>query len=172
MKLLQRLLKIVLDSLEIYIPTISFIILFCVFNLQVFYRYALNQPLTWPPEIISITFLWTTILAASYAQRNNEHVSFSVIYDRVSGKSQFIMRMIANALIAIAFTVALWPSLSYVLFMSFKKTTVLKIPYSIVFFPMIIFLVLIIGRMLYAIYTDIKVLREVGFANLKKAELS
>ena len=172
MKTLKNIFSFILNCLEIYIPTISFIILFIVFNLQVFYRYALNQPLTWPPEVISITFLWTTILAASYAQRKNEHVSFSVIYDRVSAQLQFIMRLIANLLVVLAFLLALRPTYSYIMFMSFKKTTVLKIPYSIVFFPMLIFLLLIIGRMLYATYNDIKTLREVGFAGLKKAEIS
>lgn len=170
MKLLQQLVKIVLDIIEIYIPTISFIILFSVFNLQVFYRYALNQPLTWPPEIISISFLWTTILAASYAQRNNEHVSFSIIYDRISKQGQMVMRLIANGLVALAFLVALQPTYSFVMFMSFKKSTIFKIPYSVIFFPMIIFLVLISGRMIYAIYTDISLLRKVGFKGLDQGE--
>ncbi len=147
---------IILDTLEIYIPTLAFTVMFVVFILQVFFRYFLNNPLTWPPEIISLTFIWTTVLGACYAQRTGEHVAFSLLYDNVSAKLQLAMRLIGNGLIAIIFLIALKPSFDYVQFMSFRSSIVLKIPFSVIFFPFVIFLILIIGRMSYAVYVDIK----------------
>ena len=155
---LKRVGGISLDVLEIYIPTLSFTIMFAVFVLQVFYRYFLNDPLTWPPEIISMTFIWTTVLGACYAQRKFEHVAFSVVYDRLSAMGQLIFRLLGNGFIAVAFILALGPVYNYISFMDFQKTTVLEISYSIVFAPFLIFMLLIIGRMLHAIGVDIGIL--------------
>jgi TRAP-type C4-dicarboxylate transport system permease small subunit len=147
--------SIILDTLEIYIPTLAFSVMFLVFIIQVFYRYFLNNPLTWPPEIISMTFIWTTVLGACYAQRTGEHVAFSLLYDRASAKVQLAMRLLGNGLIAIIFLIALKPAFDYVTFMSFRSSIVLKIPFSVIYFPFVIFLVLIIGRMLHAVFVDI-----------------
>ncbi len=155
---LKRAGHFLLDTLEIYIPTISFSVMFIIFVVQVFYRYALNNPLTWPPEIISMTFIWTTVLGACYAQRKAEHVSFTVVYDRLSAMGQLIFRLLGNGFVAVAFLIALRPVYEYIDFMSFQKTTVLRIPMSMVFAPFLIFQVLIIGRMLYAIAQDVAVL--------------
>ena len=154
--LLKKTGSIVLDTLEIYIPTVAFTIMFLVFILQVFYRYFLNNPLTWPPEVISMTFIWTTVLGACYAQRSGEHVAFSLLYDKVPAKVQLAMRLLGNGLIAVTFLIALKPAFDYVQFMSFRSSIVLKIPFSVIYFPFVVFLILIIGRMSYAVFVDIK----------------
>jgi len=153
--ILKRSGAFLLDLLEIYIPTISFAIMFIVFIVQVFYRYFLNNPLTWPPEIISLTFIWTTVLGACYAQREREHVMFTILYDKSPPKIQLATRLIGNGLIALTFLIALKPAIDYVQFMNFRVSTVLKIPFSYIFAPFVVFLVLIIGRMFYDIYLDI-----------------
>ena len=156
MVIMKRAGKFILDTLEIYIPTAAFTVMFLVFIIQVFFRYFLNNPLTWPPEIISMTFIWTTVLGACYAQRTGEHVAFSLLYDRASAKVQLTMRLLGNGLIALIFLIALKPAFDYVMFMSFRSSTVLKIPFSVIFFPFVVFLILISGRMAYAIYLDIR----------------
>lgn len=158
MAIAKRVGNIMLDTLEIYIPTAAFLTMFVVFNLNVFYRYFLNNPLTWPPEVISIAFIWTTVLGACYAQRKADHVAFTVIYDRLAARSQLFFRLIGNGFIAFAFMLALKPTYDYVTFMDFKATTVLKIPFSIAFAPFLIFMILIIGRMFHAIYLDLRML--------------
>ena len=154
--LLKKTGSFTLDTLEIYIPTLAFTVMFLVFIIQVFFRYFLNNPLTWPPEVISLTFIWTTVLGACYAQRTSEHVAFSLVYDRVSAKAQIAMRIIGNGLIAIIFLIALKPTIDYVQFMSFRSSIVLRIPFSVIYFPFIVFLILIIGRMAHAVFIDIK----------------
>jgi TRAP-type C4-dicarboxylate transport system permease small subunit len=154
--LLKRTGMFILDTLEIYIPTVTFTIMFLVFILQVFFRYFLNNPLTWPPEVISMTFIWTTVLGACYAQRTGEHVAFSLLYDHASPKVQIAMRLLGNGLIAGTFLIALKPAYDYVTFMSFRSSIVLRIPFTVIFAPFVVFLTLIIGRMLHAIAVDIK----------------
>ena len=81
---------------------------------------------------------------------------FGLIYDKVSPKTQVIFRLIANGLIFAAFLIALKPSYEQVMFMAFKKSTVLKIPYHIAYSPYVVFVILILWHTLYDLVVDIK----------------
>jgi TRAP-type C4-dicarboxylate transport system permease small subunit len=145
-----------LDLFEIYIPSLAFSIMFVVFVLQIFFRYFLNRPLTWPYEVTIFAFIWTAILGACFARRHGVHVVFGLIYDKVSPKTQVIFRLIANGLIFAAFLIALKPSYEQVMFMAFKKSTVLKIPFHIAYSPYVVFVVLILGHTLYDLIIDVR----------------
>ena len=145
-----------LDLFEIYIPSVAFSIMFVVFVLQIFFRYFLNRPLIWPYEVTIFGFIWTAILGACFARRHGVHVVFGLIYDKMSPKIQLIFRLIANGLIFAAFCVALKPSYEQVMFMAFKKSTVLKIPFHIAFFPYVVFVVLILGHTIYDLVIDVR----------------
>lgn len=134
----------------------TFSILFVLFVINVFYRYALNAPLTWPYELITLSFLWTAVMAATYVRRIHGHVQFTLIYDALSPSKQRISRILANLAVLFAFAVALPATIDWVLFMGFKKTANLKIPFSIGFSPVIPFLILIVGHSIYDIFVDIR----------------
>ena len=155
MKLWEKIGSFILNFFEIYLSSTVFILLFIVFLLQIFYRYFL-VPLTWPLEFTLMAFIWVTLLGACFAQRDYSHVKFALIYDSKNSRTQTWMRIIGNALVFIAFSIALYPSYRYVIFMSFKKSNVLKIPMNIAFSPFIIFLIIMIGRLGYDLYIDIK----------------
>jgi TRAP-type C4-dicarboxylate transport system permease small subunit len=151
-----RVLAFLLDLVELYLPMASFVMLFVLFVINVFYRYALNAPLTWPYELITLGFVWTAIFAATYVRRIHAHVHFSLAYDAVSPKTQRIFRILANGAVVIAFAIAIPATLDWVLFMGFKKTANLKIPFSIGFFPVVPFLLLVVGHSLHDMVIDIR----------------
>jgi len=154
-KLWKRIGSFVLDFFEIYLSSVIFSSLFIVFMLQIFCRYFL-VPLTWPLEFTLMAFIWVTLLGACFAQRDYSHVKFALIYDKEKPRTQTWMRIVGNALVFIAFSIALYPSYRYVNFMSFKKSNVLKIPMNIAFSPFIIFLIIMIGRLGYDLYIDVR----------------
>ncbi len=147
--------SIILEIAEKYVPAIAFSSLFIVFMVQVFFRYFL-VPLTWPLEFTLMAFIWLTLFGACYAQRYRSHVVFSLIYDKNKPRTQLCMRIAGNALLVISFCIALYPSYKYVTFMNFKKSDVLKIPMNIVFLPYLFFLVIMIGRLGYDLFTDLR----------------
>lgn len=147
--------KLLIDITEIYIPAISFSLLFIAFLIQVFYRYFL-VPLTWPLEFTLMMFVWTTLFGACYAIRDNSHVKFTLIYDNATPKVKYWIRIIGNLMLLSSFIIAFVPTYNWVNFMSFKKSNVLKVPMNIVFFPYIIFMIIVIGRIAFKLYTDIK----------------
>jgi len=153
--ILKRIGLIVLDFIEIYVPSVVFIMLFIAFMLQIFFRYFL-VPLTWPLEFTLIAFIWITLLGACFAQRDYSHVKFSMIYDNAKPRTKIWMRITGNILLFISFCISFYPTYKYVNFMSFKKSNVLKIPMNIAFSPYIIFLIIMIGRVGYDIIIDFK----------------
>jgi TRAP-type C4-dicarboxylate transport system permease small subunit len=146
-----------LDFTEIYVPALAFSAMFVVFMIQVFFRYFI-VPLTWPLEFTLMAFIWTTLFGACYAHRDKSHVVFSLVYDRVGPKTQRLMRITGNFLLASAFALSLWPSYKYVQFMSFKVSDVLKVPMNLAFSPYLFFLVIMIGRLIYDLVVDIRAL--------------
>lgn len=153
---IMRVLAFLLDVVELYLPMASFVMLFVLFVINVFYRYVLNAPLTWPYELITLGFVWTAILAATYVRRVNGHVQFTLVYDAVPPKTQRLFRILANGAVAITFAIALPATLDWVLFMGFKGTANLDIPFSVGYFPVVPFLVLVIGHSVHDIYIDVR----------------
>jgi len=79
-----------------------------------------------------------------------------MIYDAVRPKSQLYMRLVGNILLFISFSIALYPSYEYVVFMGFKKSNVLQIPMDIAFSPFLVFLAFMLGRIGQDILIDLK----------------
>jgi TRAP-type C4-dicarboxylate transport system permease small subunit len=148
--------QFMLDIPEKYVSSVTFTILFVVFVLQIFFRYVLNRPLVWPYEVTIIAFIWTAVLGACFAKRHNVHVVFSLVYDHMKPRGQLIFRLIGNTLIMVAFAIALPATYDYVKFLRMDRSVALKIPFTVAFAPYLVFMVLIIGRMGYDLYTDIR----------------
>ncbi len=141
---------------EVYIPVIAFAIMFMVFVVQIFFRYFLNQPITWSYELTTIGFVWTVFLGAAYARHKNDHVEFTVFYDLVGERTKTLFRIAGNLLIAVAFIISIYPIYDYIQFLGIKKTSVLQIPFNIVFFPFLIFIVTIVLHSIYDLVLDTK----------------
>jgi TRAP-type C4-dicarboxylate transport system permease small subunit len=150
--------RILLDIPEKYVSSIAFTVLFVVFVIQIFFRYALNRPLIWPYEISIFAFIWTAVLGACYAKRENAHVVFSLVYDKQRPLVKLLFRLIGNLGLLVAFSVAFLPTADWILFMRIDKSTALQIPFDIAYGPYLVFMLLIIGRVACDLYRDIRTL--------------
>ncbi len=79
------------DCVEKYIPSIALAALFIIFCYQVFMRYVLRQPQAWAGEVEQSCFLWLVLLGACYAQRMKAHVTFTLLYDKLSIKGKAVV---------------------------------------------------------------------------------
>ncbi len=169
MKLKDFLLK-ARDVAEIYVPCGAFIVMFVVFVAQVISRYVFNFPLTWAYEVTVWGFSWTVILGACYAMRTRSHVTFTMIYDAVPKKVGTILCLLGNILIAIALAILIIPSCHYIKFMFFQKTSVFRIPLTVIFAPFAYFLCSIIGYTIKDIISEVKILKSPASEVTKPAE--
>jgi C4-dicarboxylate transporter DctQ subunit len=149
-----------LDLVEIYAPAVSFSVMFLSFVVGIFFRYALNHPLTWTHELSILGFIWTTMLGACFARRMGSHVAFTLVYDKAQPRTQLWIRLAGNLLMAGAFAAAFYKTADFVQFMGFQKTPVLRIPFNIGYFPYLVFMVFIFARIAVDLVRDIaKLLR-------------
>ncbi|MBY0121458.1 TRAP transporter small permease [Bacillus sp. S/N-304-OC-R1] len=146
----------ILKLFELYVPIATFTVMFIVFILQIFFRYFLNQPITWSYEVSTICFVWTIFLGASYARHTGEHVEFTIFYELVGEKGKAMFRILGNLLISVAFIISIYPIYDYIQFLAIKKTSVLRIPFNVAFFPFIIFIVITALHCIYDLIIDIR----------------
>lgn len=158
---LKKIGRFIRNCVELYIPIIAFTALFLIFCFQVFMRYVANNPQSWTLEVEQMCFLWLVLLGACFAQREKAHVSFTLLYDSLGVKGKAITAMLGNLIIAVTFAAAFIPSLHYILGLAERAqvTSILKIPKTLVFFPYVVFLGLILVYALMDIFEEIMALR-------------
>jgi C4-dicarboxylate transporter DctQ subunit len=148
--------KVLLDVVELYIPMAVFVMMFVLFIVNIFFRYVLNSPLTWPFELIVSGFVWLAILSATYVRRVGGHVKFTMTYERMSPLMQTVVRIIVNLIIGGLFITITPATLDWVDFMAFKPTASLRIPFSYVYLPTVPFLILVAAHCIYDVVMDIR----------------
>lgn len=148
------------DCVEKYIPSIALAALFIIFCYQVFMRYVLRQPQAWAGEVEQSCFLWLVLLGACYAQRMKAHVTFTLLYDKLSIKGKAVVAMLGDIIIAFTAFCNILPSLHYVLGLAARHqvTTILKWPKTIVYFPYVVMIAILMLYALVEIYEYIMVL--------------
>ncbi|MCK9330453.1 MAG: TRAP transporter small permease [Sphaerochaetaceae bacterium] len=158
MKTVKKVLLFLRDVIELYIPMVSFCLLFLAFVLQVVSRYVFNHPFTWTNDVIVLGFCWSVILGACYTMRKKGHVQFTMLYDIYKPKVAALLRLLGNVIIIATFICLVIPSVKFSIFQNFQKTAVLRISLTWVFLPFAYFLCSVIGYSIEPCVEDVKVL--------------
>ncbi len=142
---MRRIIRKIIDFLEIHLPV--FIILVLIFSvvIQVFARYLLNLPLPRVFEISIYSFVWAIYLGGALAKRYRMHMRFNIIYRKLPRKAQLISDIIFEIITSVILVIILVPSVQYTLCNYKIKSSALRIPwtYLLLCFPIFISLVLI-----------------------------
>ena len=75
---------------------------------NVFYRYVLNAPLAWPPELARFMMVAVTLLASGLAMRTGAHVGVSIVVLRLPIRVQAWLFSINSVLILGFLLILLW----------------------------------------------------------------
>ena len=129
-------------TLENAIPAIAFLTMFMVFLIQIFFRYVLKQSLFWTFEVTFIGYFWAIFLGAAAVTRSEDHVMFTMLYDKSSAKMKAISKIISNTLVLTALAISFVPTIEYIQFMHMDKTSVLRMPFSVVYSPILITIIM------------------------------
>jgi len=158
---MKSVLLVLLDVIELYIPMLAFLTIFSCFLLQIVSRYFFT-PLMWPEELALLSFVWATLLGATYAKRSNSMVAFTLVYDRLSEKGQNIVRIIGDIMLLTALVISFKPSFDYMLSQGYRVSSGLSIPYTLVASSYVIFLTDMIIRYAIDLVVDIRLLKSGG----------
>jgi TRAP-type C4-dicarboxylate transport system permease small subunit len=150
------------NCVELYIPIAAFLIMFCVFIIQIAARYLFNNPIPWAYEVTVMGYLWMVVLGACYAYRDRSHVTFTLIYDMLPVKGKAVCGFLGNLLMAIAFIAMFVPTCKMISQMKMQVTSVFKIGLNVVYFPFIPFMIIILCYILYDMWLEVLVFTGIG----------
>lgn len=155
---LKRLYNVVSDFLEVWVPSISFVVVFVTYVIMIIYRYLFNAQINWIYELSMIAFVWTVVLSASYCSRTDNHIAFTMLYDLLPERGRLIMRVLGNLAIVALMTVLLPHAFEAVSFLKIKKSSLLLIPFNIIYAPFLVFNILTILHHLIELVRDVTAL--------------
>lgn len=143
--------------LEDIVPVLSLVIVVFSLIVQIFYRYVLGTPLTWPFELSIYAYIWTLYLGAAHAVHTQDHVRLDIIYNQMPLKLQKLCDIGFNTVITVLFLLILRPAWDYLLFSYRIKTVGLKLPWTYVFGVFPLFLALVVVHNIGHIVRDTKI---------------
>ena len=73
-----------------------FLIMFCVFIIQITARFGFNKPLPWTDEAAVILYVWVILWAAAAIVPEREHVVFDLVWNSVGYRARQAMRILGN----------------------------------------------------------------------------
>jgi TRAP-type C4-dicarboxylate transport system permease small subunit len=121
----------------------------------------------WSEEVSTICYIYIALLMAPYVYKNDKFVSFALIYDKLSEKGQTIFRLVGNTIIFLIFILLIRPT--YIFLTTFKTVTrVLRLPWSVMFWPFLAMVILMICRSFYKIYQDVELILKQKPSTLRK----
>lgn len=123
-----------------------FATMFGTMLLQVFMRYVVNRPLGWTDEVSVVTYVWGIFWAGAFMVRERDHVSFDLVYTALRERDRRLFALAGTLLVGGLFAVAMPSTADYIRFMARERTSVLGIPFDLVFACFFFFLVAVAGR--------------------------
>ena len=66
---------------------------------QVFTRYVLGKPAAFTEELVKYSLMWTAFIGAAYAFFTRDHMSLTIIKDKLTGNKRKILLLVIDVLI-------------------------------------------------------------------------
>lgn len=126
--------------------------LFIVFVIQIFFRYVLNNPLSWTQEIAGILYVWIVCIGSATIVKEREHVSFDLLYESVAPHKRKFLALLGTGFVLVVLLLSLYGNYDYIAFTARQKTPTLRLPMTVVFSAFGVFMVLLIVNSAIRIY--------------------
>lgn len=94
----MKVLRFLDDNLEKMICTVTLALMSAIIVAQVFFRYVLNDSLSWSEELARYLFIWTIYIGISYGVKMDKHVAVDAVYSYMPKGVKKYYAMIAYAL--------------------------------------------------------------------------
>lgn len=113
-------------------------------TIQVFYRYILNNPLTWTSELSRFLFIWITFLGAWYVFKKGGHLGLDIIVINLPRSIKSWTAKLVELIIVIFLLVVLWKSPEFLMMTKNQTSPALGLSmfYIYLSFPLSAFLML------------------------------
>ena len=104
-----------------------------VISAAVFWRYVLNDSLSWSEELGRYLLVWISFLGASIGTYKAEHISISVVTDRLPSGLRWWTRLATDLMIAVFLSVILYQGIKILPAMAVRIAPTLGLRMSVVY---------------------------------------
>lgn len=154
-----KFLKAIWDFWEVHLPGVMFSLLFAVMIYQIVMRKVFNNPPQWSFEVTLFIYIYLVLIGSANAERHDEHVVFSMVYDLFGEKGKIWMRIITAVLLVGMLLIGMPSMIHYAWFIKtaqIKMSSVLHIPYRLLYACFIYFCFSIMAQRIVGLVRDIK----------------
>lgn len=135
------------------IGALFFMTIFLLFLLQIAARYIFGWPLGWPDEAISFLFIWVAFWGGALMVPIEKQISFDLLHEILPPIWQKATEISSLATAAILLVAAVPITADFILFSHRQTTSVLELPLSVVYAPVLLFILATIFRLCLRILT-------------------
>jgi len=118
-------------------------------------RYVFGKPIVWSDEVVSLSFIWLTMLGSAIAVHRNEHLRLTLFVELLPQRLQHIVRAFGLVAVAALLLALIPPAIEYAKDEWFIHTPALDLPntfrVSSIAFGFVVMLVLVV---LHALRTE------------------
>lgn len=148
----------ILANLDIAVASVILTVLIVLTFLGVVWRYIFNNPFTWLEEVQTSCMVWIVFAAAGAAFRSGNHVAIEMIVDLMPAKMQKVMEWLISIVVVVVIGYLFKQSIGFiqVFIKSGRSTSMLKIPYTVVYGIAIVSYIDMIISYFYSIIKGVK----------------
>ncbi|MDR1495865.1 MAG: TRAP transporter small permease [Clostridiales Family XIII bacterium] len=136
--IIRRMLTDRLNNIESICVGIMIAVAVVVIFMQIIMRYVFNNSLSWSEELARYLFIWFSWLGVSIGQRNGEHISVTLLTDRLKPAPQKVVIFIKDIITLLILLVLVYYGVVVVgkqISMGVVSVA-LKIPMYVIYFSM------------------------------------
>ncbi len=119
--------KSIITNLDAVICGSTLTLCLILVNVNVLFRYILNNPIKWTDEVVTSLFVWTVFMGSAYAHRRHAHLGVDILVNLVHGKGRKVIELIVSLLEILILVLLTYISAQYVLNLIFKRGIMFKI---------------------------------------------
>jgi TRAP-type C4-dicarboxylate transport system permease small subunit len=90
-----------MEAMEVFLSKCILFAMIAIISLQIFLRYILNRPLTWPEEISSFLLIWLAYFVADVLFKRHGHVELDFLVKSLKPKQKTLLSLTINSLIGV-----------------------------------------------------------------------
>ena len=138
------------SNLDRHVAMLAFCIMQTGVFVQVFSRYVLNIPLSWPEEVARYCLVWLTFMGASAAVRANDHIRIDALLIAVPPRLRVALILFTNICAVVTLILVTPAGFQLVGMMVGIPTAALQISVAWVYLPVPLSFTFMIGQLIYA----------------------
>ena len=119
--------KFIFSNLDAIICGTTLTLCVILVNVNVIFRYFLNNPIKWTDEVVTSLFVWTVFMGSAYAHRRHAHLGVDIVVNLVKGPSKTVIEVIVEILEILILALLTYISMQYVLNLIFKRGILFQI---------------------------------------------